>query len=217
MTDFFEQLATDEYKEAIRMIDETSSEIEKPTGSLMEELIVDVQESAEEQFKRMGWKKENITPVQANVYLENYNHLMKEIDEIQKTVENYLQFHSSLAIEWQKKEVLKRVLQSNYYKEMLQAYADRELDGSNKKSVNLISGKIGYRKPVPTYEYEDDVLFKYLQDNSMNKYLKPQPPKVDKKLLKKDGVIEADGIYIGDEKVPGVKVSVKDSDVFYIK
>lgn len=217
MSDFFEEIATPEYNEAMRMIDESPSNVEKPTGRFMEDLVADVTASSEEQFERMGWKKENITPVQANIYLENYHRLTKEIQDIQTTLENYIQFHSSLAVEWQKREVSKRLLQLEYYKEMLHAFADKELEGSKQKSVSLIAGKIGYRKEAPKFEYDDEKLLKYLQDNRMEMYLRPQPPKANKAQLRKDGEVKHDGIFLGGKKIPGVTVYQKKDDVFYIK
>ena len=96
----------------------------------------------------------------------------------------------------------------------LQVYAEDRLKNSKRKSVNLPSGKFGFRKGQPKIEHDDAILMEYCKASN------PSFIKVKESLdwagLKKDTLFDGEKIIDKNgEVLPGITVHPAE-DTFYV-
>lgn len=154
---------------------------------------------------------------QANYFIWQYHKLEEEIEQHEKIAKDYLEQKKKLTDEWLEKENSSLEARMEYLKAALREYAQRELEGSKKKSLKLIEGSLSFRKVQPKLSYNDDILRSYLADSGKTEYLKPQKPAVDHAGLKKHFVIDDDKAYLDGQELPGVDVKQADEPAFFVK
>jgi hypothetical protein len=144
---------------------------------------------------------------------------MQDIEDITAYVEKERQRYNDLLDNFLRNEIERVNKQKQYYDRALEDYTRRTLESSNKKTLKLPYGNLALRKQQPHYEYSDDLVIEWAKDfyPDMVKVTVPEPKiSIDKKELKKQGIVIDGCLYINGELVPGVTVEVK-SDKFEIK
>lgn len=109
------------------------------------------------------------------------------------------------------------------YKEILEQrlldFAQKETAERHTKSIKLLNGTLSFVKQQPKYERDEEIIIDYIHsikdmDNSLQKFLKPQPDKLDWAALKKEGSVQdIDGtkkLVVGSTIIPSVTVIEQD-------
>lgn len=102
-----------------------------------------------------------------------------------------------------------------YFKELLKPFAMEQLQGSRKKTLNLPSGSLSFKKQAPEFVKNDDELLAFAKE-SVPEFVKIKES-VDWGEMKKTCYIEGNRLVTVDgEIVQGVTVNERD-DVFTVK
>lgn len=104
----------------------------------------------------------------------------------------------------------------NYFTNLLQPFAEQELEGSRKRTLDLPSGKLSFRKQAPLFEVADDELMDFVKEQAPE-YIQVTES-VDWKNFKTTLTVTEDGRCVTEDGqlVPGVKVT-KRPDSFAVK
>ena len=146
---------------------------------------------------------------EANIYVRRYKNVIAQMNEIEETSKEALSKYTNKVNVWKESSLapLQRKLQ--YYETLLQQYAEHQLEGSNKKSLKLIEGTIGFRTPPVKFNYNDEEVLYWLKQVNASDYLK-ETTTINKEALKKAGTIKDDKFYINDVEVPGITLTKQD-------
>lgn len=146
---------------------------------------------------------------EANIYVRRYKNVIAQMNEIEETSKEALSKYADKVNVWKESSLapLQRKLQ--YYEALLQQYTEHQLEGSNKKSLKLIEGTIGFRTPPVKFNYNDEEVLYWLKQVNASDYLK-ETTTINKEALKKAGTIKDDKFYINDVEVPGITLTKQD-------
>ena len=146
---------------------------------------------------------------EANIYIKRYKNIVAQMNEIEETSKEALSKYADKVNTWKESSLapLQRKLQ--YYEGLLQQYTEHQLEGSNKKSLKLIEGTIGFRTPPVKFNYNDEEVLYWLKQVNASDYLK-ETTTINKEALKKAGTIKDDKFYINDVEVPGITLTKQD-------
>lgn len=142
------------------------------------------------------------TKEQAEYLVKTYKKLLEEVENVNKTAKEYISKHKEKAEKWQRAEIRKREGTMCWFETRLRAYAEKQLEGTKKRSLNMIEGTLGFRKNE-SVEYDDEELLNYLKVTAPN-YLEQPPLKIKKAELKKNGEFRNGKFILDDKEVPGV-------------
>lgn len=151
---------------------------------------------------------------QANYIAKKVKELRAEQEEAAATAKEQIKAYQEKVEMWLEKVVNPLKNQEEFYLRLLENFAREKLEGSSKKSLKLIEGTLQFRKQQDKYEYEDNVLQAFVEEN-LPDYVKVKTS-VDKTKLKKDATVVNGQLYIDGTLVEGVTV-MKQDDKFDVK
>lgn len=146
---------------------------------------------------------------EANIYIKRYKNIVAQMNEIEETSKEALSKYADKVNTWKESCLMPLQRKLQYYETLLQQYAEHQLEGSNKKSLKLIEGTIGFRTPPVKFNYNDEEVLYWLKQVNANDYLK-ETTTINKEALKKAGAIKDDKFYINDVEVPGITLTKQD-------
>lgn len=183
---------------------------EKHANLFLADLLSFVEEAEVNEIKldqaKPGFQIE--TMEQANYITRKLKELRAEQEQIEETAKRELRRYEDKVNTWKEKTLSPLQNQEQFYMSLLESFARQKLEGSNKKSLKLIEGTIGFRKQQDKYEYDDKVLTAYLEEN--HKDLVKYKASPDKIALKKAGEVKNGVLYINGKAVPGVTIIPQD-------
>lgn len=146
---------------------------------------------------------------EANIYIKRYKNIVAQMNEIEETSKEALSKYADKVNTWKESCLMPLQRKLQYYETLLQQYAEHQLEGSNKKSLKLIEGTIGFRTPPVKFNYNDEEVLYWLKQVNASDYLK-ETTTINKEVLKKVGTIKDDKFYINDVEVPGITLTKQD-------
>jgi len=190
---------------------ELQPEQEQKTGnSFLDDLLSFVEEAEVEELDLTtvdeGFSIQNMD--QANFIAKKVKEVRAEMEEAAETAQAYLESYQEKISNWLEKTQNPLRNQEAYLLRLLENFARTKLEGSNKKSLKLIEGTLQFRKQQDKYEYEDNVLLTYAENN-LPQFIKTKLS-VDKTELKKKATVKNGELYIDGVLVPGVTVTAQD-------
>lgn len=152
---------------------------------------------------------------QAGFFIRKLQEVRAEAEQINATADGELQRLSHRVNVWKEKELKKLDGSMTYLIDLLRSFAETELEGTNKRSISLPFGTLGFKKQQDKYEYDDAQLLTFLEQQKLEAYIqrKPSAKKAD---LKKNGVVKDGKLYIDGVEVPGITIITQD-DAFDVK
>ena len=101
--------------------------------------------------------------------------------------------------------------QADYLAELLRQYTDDVLANTKKRSIKLVNGTLQLRKAQPTFERDEEKVLDYIMNLSprreeLNRFVKPQPSKLDWKGLKEECEVNDGKMFYHGEVIPYVEV-----------
>jgi phage host-nuclease inhibitor protein Gam len=152
---------------------------------------------------------------QANYFLRRLEELEKDKEETITLCKSEIEKFTKRVNDFQESKLNTLNNTENYIKNLLKIYAEEKLADSKKKSLKLPFGTLQFRKSQDKYEYEDDVVLNYVQENNINNCLTTKVS-LNKSELKKIGTIKDDKLYINDKEIPGITIT-KGTQTFDVK
>lgn len=146
---------------------------------------------------------------EANIYVRRYKNVIAQMNEIEETSKEALSKYTNKVNVWKESCLMPLQRKLQYYETLLQQYAEHQLEGSNKKSLKLIEGTIGFRTPPVKFNYNDEEVLYWLKQVNVSDYLK-ETTTINKEALKKAGTIKDDKFYIDGVEVPGITLTKQD-------
>lgn len=146
---------------------------------------------------------------EANIYVKRYKNIVAQMNEIEETSKEALSKYADKVNTWKESCLMPLQRKLQYYETLLQQYAEHQLEGSNKKSLKLIEGTIGFRTPPVKFNYNDEEVLYWLKQVNVSDYLK-ETTTINKEALKKAGTIKDDKFYIDGVEVPGITLTKQD-------
>lgn len=137
--------------------------------SLLSEMYDEV---VEEEAKELGIdvektgyeiKDEN----QANFFLRRMEEVNKEKAEINDMCDKEIEMFVNRVNSFRNKKLVSLDTTTTYFTQLLEKYAQNALMESKKKSIKLIFGTLQFKKAADKYEYEDDKIIKFIDDNQL--------------------------------------------------
>lgn len=188
---------------------------EEATSSFSKSLLDFIEEEESEEYGT--GENENFTissPDQANYYIKKVKETRDEIAEVEATAKKKIEEYVDKVNRWRDSVTAPLENRERYFTNLLEVYAATTLEGTSKKSLKLIEGTLGFKKQIPQYNYEDEVLLEFAKTSAMD-YVKTALS-VDKGKLKKEATVKSGKLYIGDVEVKGVSVVARE-DKFDVK
>lgn len=146
---------------------------------------------------------------EANIYVRRYKNVIAQMNEIEETSKEALSKYTDKVNTWKESCLMPLQRKLQYYETLLQQYAEYQLEGSNKKSLKLIEGTIGFRTPPVKFNYNDEEVLYWLKQVNASDYLK-ETTTINKEALKKAGMIKDDKFYVDGVEVPGITLTKQD-------
>lgn len=148
-----------------------------------------------------------------------YKKLNADIAAMQQQAHDYVKeaertANAFLAKNCKPKEDYKEILEQR-----LRDYAQKETEERHTTKIKLLNGTLSFVKQQPKYERNEKVIIEYIHsikdvDSSLQKFLRPQPDKLDWAALKKEGnVQDIDGtkkLVFGSTIIPSVTIVEQD-------
>nr|OQX98831.1 MAG: hypothetical protein B6I27_01950 [Erwiniaceae bacterium 4572_131] len=155
---------------------------------------------------------------QAGYYIRKFKELTEENNKIKETAEEERNKVVSKINAWEENLLNSNNKKIEYFKNLLEIFAQSELEGQKTKLLKLPFGTLQFKKQQNKYNYKDDVLLSFIQSQKeLEKYLKHiEKTTIDKAKLKKSGVIKNNKLYINDIEIKGIDIETK-KDNFIIK
>lgn len=154
------------------------------------------------------------TMEQAYYFIKKINELKLEKEQIELTAETELEKYITKINSWKEKENNRVNNIIGHYLAILQPFINENLNG--KKTLKTPYGTIGYRKQQAKFNYDDEQILKFLQENKPELIETVTNYKYSKTDLKKEGNIINNQLYIDGKCIPGVKVEIL-PDKFEVK
>lgn len=126
---------------------------------------------------------------EANIYIKRYKNIVAQMNEIEETSKEALSKYADKVNTWKESCLMPLQRKLQYYETLLQQYAKHQLEGSNKKSLKLIEGTIGFRTPPVKFNYNDEEVLYWLKQVNASDYLK-ETTTINKEALKKQGQLK---------------------------
>lgn len=156
---------------------------------------------------------------QANYFIKLSKECENDIESVKAFVEEERNRLNTLLDSYQNDQVTSIQKRKSFYDSALESYTYRELENSSKRSIKLPFGTLSLKKQQPVFEYEDEDVIAWAQIEcpEIVKTVIPEPKiSIDKKELKKIGIIEDGLLYINGKEVSGIQVQIRD-DKFEVK
>lgn len=152
---------------------------------------------------------------QAGFFIRKVQEVREEAEQINAAAKKELDRLAAKITTWQEKEIARCANAESYIMSLLENFAEEELAGSDKRSLKLPFGTLGFRKQQDKYEYDDKTLLEFLEENKLETYIqrKPSPKKAD---LKKVGMVKDGSLYVDGVLIKGITITPQE-DKFEIK
>lgn len=151
------------------------------------------------------------------------NDIQSKIEQARKMKDNYL----AEVDNWLKSETEDAQRNIDSLSAMLQPFIENELAGKKKRSINLPSGRAGFKKGNTTFYYGNDKaskdnqqLLAFLLDNHYNEYVKTEiSESVDWGNFKKQLAVTDDGnvVIASTGEIIDVMTANQEPDKFYVQ
>lgn len=143
---------------------------------------------------------------QAGFFIRKLQEARAEAEQINLSADKEIQRLSASVNTWREKELNRCNNVEGYIISLLQDFAARELEGSDKKSLKLPFGTLAFKSQQDKYEYDDKVLLDYLKQNKINEFIriKEEPNKVE---LKKNTEVQNGKLLYKGKEIAGVTVT----------
>lgn len=152
---------------------------------------------------------------EANEILRRIKYFESEIEKVNKISDSEIERYTKLINDYRNKKLLEFNNRLEHYQLLLEEYAKETLRGKKTKTISLPFGKIGFKKQQDTFNYDEEVLLKYLKENSADFIKVTTKESVEKAKLKKAGTISDGKLYLNGSAVDGITVT-KNEDKFII-
>lgn len=150
------------------------------------------------------------TREQADYLTKQYLVLKQEADEIEQTAKDAKEKYEQKVDAWRDREISSRTSSMEWISSRLRLYAEQQLAGSKRRSLNLINGSLKFKKKIDTC-YDEEVLKNFLTMYAPE-FMKEQPKKIDKAGLKRACEVHGGQFYYNGRMVEGVnQVEMPDS------
>lgn len=159
------------------------------------------------------------SPQKANYFLKVVKSTQDDIDLINALCDEEIKKHTERVNAYRLDQIRPLSNHKEYVSKLLRNYTEHMLLDSKKKSVKLPNGTLAMTKQQPAWDYDDDVIIKFLKELKRDDlYTIEMKEKLNKSDFKKAFKFNDDGeVSIEDGTiVPGVKVTTKE-DKFTIK
>lgn len=169
----------------------------------------DYMDQAEVQELNIDTSKESFrinSREQAGFFIRKLQEARAEAEQINLSADKEIQRLSASVNTWREKELNRCNNVEGYIISLLQDFAARELEGSDKKSLKLPFGTLAFKSQQDKYEYDDKVLLDYLKQNKINEFIriKEEPNKVE---LKKNTEVQNGKLLYKGKEIAGVTVT----------
>lgn len=153
---------------------------------------------------------------QANYFLRKILDLKAQKEEIELTAKQELERLNNHVMDWEQKELISLDKGINYFSYLLEEYTKTELENSEKKTIKLPFGSLGFRKQQPKFDYDENAVKEFLKKEHPELLEKVTDYKFSKTEVKKIGVVKDGKLYIDGKEVDGIVITEQD-DKFEIK
>lgn len=143
---------------------------------------------------------------QANFFLKRLEEATKEKNKINDMCDKEINDFSERVNSFRTKQTSSLDSAINFFTQILEKYAQNELDGSKKKSIKLPFGTLQFKKSVDKYEYEEDILIKYIKDNDLTGLTRTKV-ELNKADFKKAIKVVDNKVFLNDIEIEGVNVT----------
>lgn len=143
---------------------------------------------------------------QANFFLKRMEEVSKEKAELNEMCDKDIEAHINKVNEFRNKKVAGIDNAINYFTELLEDFAKKELLVSKKKSMKLINGTLQFKKAADKYEYEEEKLIKYMNENNLVGFTRTKV-ELNKVELKKSVTVVKDEVMLEGKKIEGITVT----------
>ena len=155
-------------------------------------------EITEAEVKELGIEIENerfaiTSDEQANFFLRRLEDIRSERDKINQTCNNEIERFVTKVNNFRAKETLSLDNTERYFSGLLEDYARKQLEGSNKKTLKLPFGTMSFKKGQRKMVYEDDILKNFIKTNHLEQFVRVKE-EINKAELKKAVNIDDNGI-----------------------
>ena len=154
-----------------------------------------------------------------------YKKLQLEIANTKLQANNYVKEAQSMAERYLKKVCVPLENRAAFVEQRLRNFADLERQRTGKKNFKLVNGTLSFSKQQDKYERDETEILNFCvndgQDSELARFLKPQQPKLDWALLKKEGTVKQDAsgdkrLFFNGRVIPTVFV-IPQEDSFKVK
>lgn len=152
---------------------------------------------------------------EANEILRRIKYFESEIEKVNKISDSEIERYTKLINDYRNKKLLEFNTRLEHYQLLLEEYAKEQLKNKKTKTISLPFGKIGFKKQQDTFNYDEEVLLKYLKENSADFIKVTTKESVEKAKLKKAGTVSDGKLYLNGSAVDGITVT-KNEDKFII-
>lgn len=122
----------------------------------------EIEELGLEEANEEGFQIQNRD--QAEYFLKKLKEMQAEMEEVKTYAKEYMAKQKEKISKWEESKLNEFEFMHDRYLNYLQEYAKNEIADSKKKSLKLVEGTLQFRKIADKYEYKDDVLLEYLQE-----------------------------------------------------
>lgn len=148
---------------------------------------------------------------EAEQILSRYKRLLAEAETAKHEADIYLENVTKKYNDYLNATIQPLHEQADYLASLLRQYTDTILANSNKRSIKLINGTLQLRKAQPKFERDEEKILDYIMHLSprrkeLDRFIKPQPSKLDWKGLKDECEVNNGHMFYKDEIIPHVEV-----------
>lgn len=143
-------------------------------NDLFKSLLDDI---TEEEVEELGIEIEDnkfsiLNDEQANFFLRRLEEIRSEKDKINNMCNNEIEKFTNKVNNFRTKELYSLENTEKYFTSLLETYAKKQLENSNRKSIKLPFGTMSFKKGQRKIIYDDDILKAYIKDNNLNQFIK---------------------------------------------
>lgn len=153
---------------------------------------------------------------QAGYFLRKILDLKAQKEEIILTAKSETERLLSIINSWQEKETTNLDNTIDYFSCLLKEFTEKELENSEKRSIKLPFGTLGFKKQPPHYDYDDSLVKEWLKKENSELLEKVVDFKYNKTDLKKIAVIKDNQLFLNGKAIDGITVTNQE-DLFIIK
>lgn len=153
----------------------------------------------------------------ADHWIERANAIQEEIESVKEITKVKIQQKKEAYESWRDKRINTLQNELEFYEHHLQNYAQEKLQDSRKKSYNLPSGTIGFRKNAQSIDIKDkDAIFDFAMENELDGIIRIKK-ELDVSKVKKEIQLVDDRYMLMGTDVTEYVESIPEQQKFYIK